>query len=78
MPPGFAHGYVTLEPDCEVIYKVSAYYDPAMERGVAWDDPALDIDWRLSATDLTLSDKDRRNPTLAELEVAFHYGTGNP
>lgn len=73
IPPGFAHGYVTLEPDSEVIYKVTAYYDPAAERGLAWDDPALGIDWRLPLGELTLSDKDRRNPPLADAEVAFTY-----
>ncbi len=73
VPPGFAHGYVTLEPDSEVLYKTTAYYDPSAERGVAWDDPALGIDWRLPADALTLSAKDRRNPTLAAAEPAFAY-----
>jgi dTDP-4-dehydrorhamnose 3,5-epimerase len=73
VPPGFAHGYVTLEPDCEVLYKTTSYYDPAAERGVAWDDPALGIDWRLSASEVILSAKDRRNPRLADLEADFTY-----
>ena len=76
VPPGFAHGYVTLEPNCEVIYKVTNYYDPASERGVAWDDPALDIDWRVPASELTISPKDRTNPILADLEAAFSYLEG--
>ena len=71
IPPGFAHGYVTLEPNTEVLYKVTAYYDPAAERGVAWDDPALGIDWRLPAAGMIIADKDLRNPPLAEAEVAF-------
>jgi dTDP-4-dehydrorhamnose 3,5-epimerase len=73
VPPGFAHGYVTLEPDTEVLYKVTTYYDPAAERGIAWDDPALGIDWRLSPARVILSGKDRRNPPLAQVEVPFTY-----
>jgi dTDP-4-dehydrorhamnose 3,5-epimerase len=73
VPPGFAHGYVTLEPHCEVIYKTTSYYDPAAERGVAWDDPSLGIDWRLAASDAILSEKDRRNPRFDDLERAFTY-----
>lgn len=71
VPVGFAHGFVTLEPDTEVIYKVSAPYAPEHDRGLAFDDPALGIDWGLSAERLTLSDKDRRHPRLAELPRYF-------
>jgi dTDP-4-dehydrorhamnose 3,5-epimerase len=71
IPVGFAHGYVTLEPDCEVIYKTTAYYDPAAERGLAWDDPALGIDWRFAQRELTISAKDLNNPPLADLGPAF-------
>jgi len=73
VPPGFAHGYVTLQPDTVVLYKVTTYYDPTADRGIAWDDPALGIDWRLSASEVTLSAKDQRNPPLAEVEVPFTY-----
>ena len=73
VPPGFAHGYVTLEPDCEVIYQVTDYWAPDCERGIAWDDPSLGIDWRLSPANLILADKDRRNPRLAEVEPAFQH-----
>jgi dTDP-4-dehydrorhamnose 3,5-epimerase len=73
VPPGFAHGYLTLEDDCEVIYKVTDYYAPECDRGIAWDDPALGIDWRISAADATLSDKDRKQPKLADLPPAFDY-----
>jgi len=71
VPPGFAHGFCTLEPDTEVLYKVDAYYDPKAERGIAWDDPALGIGWPVTAAEAVLSDKDRRLPALAELPRYF-------
>ena len=72
VPTGFAHGFVTREPDTEVAYKVTGYYAPACDGGILWDDPALGIDWGVTAEAATLSDKDRKLPTLAELgEVAF-------
>jgi dTDP-4-dehydrorhamnose 3,5-epimerase len=74
VPPGFAHGYVTLVDDCEVIYKVTDYYAPECDRGIAWDDPALMINWRLSASEVILSDKDRRQPRLADTPPAFQFG----
>jgi len=67
VPIGFAHGFVTLEPDTEVIYKVTAPYAPQNDHGLAFDDPALGIDWRLPLSDLTLSDKDRKHPRFAEM-----------
>jgi dTDP-4-dehydrorhamnose 3,5-epimerase len=73
LPPGFAHGYITLEPDCEVIYKVTDYYAKDCERGIAWDDPNLSIDWRLSPDSIVLSDKDRENPTLTDVISPFHF-----
>jgi dTDP-4-dehydrorhamnose 3,5-epimerase len=74
VPAGFAHGYVTLEPDSEVAYKVTAYYSPAHDRGLAWNDPALGIDWRLDPARAVLSVKDRRQPTLAALGTPFPQG----
>jgi dTDP-4-dehydrorhamnose 3,5-epimerase len=71
IPAGFAHGFVTLENDCEVIYKVTDYYAPECDFGIAWNDPALGIDWRLPASDIILSDKDRRQPGLADMTPAF-------
>ena len=67
VPIGFAHGFVTLEPDTEVLYKVTAPYAPENDHGLAFDDPALGIDWRLPLSSLTLSDKDRKHPCLAEM-----------
>jgi dTDP-4-dehydrorhamnose 3,5-epimerase len=73
VPPGFAHGYVTLEDDCEVIYKTTDYYAPDCDRGIAWDDPALAIDWRIARADVVLSDKDRRQPRLQDATLAFQF-----
>lgn len=71
IPAGFAHGFVTLEPDTEVLYKVTAPYGPQNDHGLAFDDPALGIDWRLPHGDLVLSDKDRKHPRLADLPRYF-------
>ena len=77
VPPGFAHGYLTLEAHCEVIYKVTEYWAPDCERGIAWNDPSLAIDWGISAMDVILADKDRVHPRLAELEPVFCYDPRN-
>ena len=74
LPPGFAHGYVTLVDDCEVIYKVTDYYAPECDRGIAWDDPILMINWRLSASEVILSEKDRRQSRLEDVAPAFQFG----
>ncbi|KRE04304.1 dTDP-4-dehydrorhamnose 3,5-epimerase [Bosea sp. Root381] len=71
VPIGFAHGFVTLEPDTEVLYKVTAPYGPANDHGLAFDDPALGIDWRLPHGELVLSDKDRKHPRLVDLPRYF-------
>jgi dTDP-4-dehydrorhamnose 3,5-epimerase len=73
IPEGFAHGYCTLEPGTEVLYKVTAYYDPASEKGLAWDDPALNIAWPIAHDAAILSHKDRTHPKLADLPAYFHY-----
>jgi len=73
IPRGFAHGYCTLEPDTEVIYKVDEYYEPASDRGLRWDDPTLGIEWPVDRAAITISDKDRRQPYLRELAPAFVY-----
>jgi len=71
VPVGFAHGFVTLEPDTEVLYKVSAPYGPVNDHGLAFDDPALGIDWRIPLDKVVLSDKDRKHPRLADLPRYF-------
>jgi len=71
VPVGFAHGFVTLEPDTEVLYKTTAVYSPANDRGVAWDDPDIAIRWLLPPWGPTLSDKDRRWPRLMDAEELF-------
>ena len=73
VPVGFAHGYCTLEPDSEVIYQVSAYYDPACERGLAWDDPAIGVAWPVTAATAVLTDRDRALPRLAGLHDYFPF-----
>jgi dTDP-4-dehydrorhamnose 3,5-epimerase len=65
VPPGFAHGFCVLSQDAQVEYKCTDLYEPASEIGVAWNDPTLSIPWPIAQP--LLSDRDRRNPTLAEL-----------
>ena len=72
-PVGFAHGFCTLEPDTEVEYKVSAFYSREHDMGIHWNDPALAIAWPVAPERATLSDKDKRNPVLAELPRVFSY-----
>ncbi len=71
VPVGFAHGFCTLEPDCEVLYKVTNVYSAANDCGLAFDDPALGIDWGVDPIKAVLSDKDRKHPRLAELGAQF-------
>jgi dTDP-4-dehydrorhamnose 3,5-epimerase len=75
IPVGFAHGYCTLEPDTEVVYKVTSYYDAAAERGLAWDDPALGIAWPADRSDVNLSARDRSHPRLDDLPHYFPFAT---
>lgn len=71
IPEGFAHGFCTLEPDTELLYKVSAPFAPAHDLGLAFDDPALGIPWPVPPGEVLLSDKDRRQPRLADLPPYF-------
>jgi dTDP-4-dehydrorhamnose 3,5-epimerase len=74
IPEGFAHGYCTLEPDTEVIYKVSDYYSPEHDRGLLWSDPALGIAWPVSGDEALISERDRQHPVLSRLPRSFRYG----
>jgi dTDP-4-dehydrorhamnose 3,5-epimerase len=69
VPAGFAHGFLTLEADCEVAYKVSAPYSPEDERAVRFDDPAIGIQWPDIGTPFILSDKDRAAPLLKDSDL---------
>jgi dTDP-4-dehydrorhamnose 3,5-epimerase len=71
VPGGFLHGYCSLEPDTEVIYKVTALWDRAAERAVAWDDPDLALPWPVSPAEAVLSDKDRGLPRLRDCPEWF-------
>ncbi len=73
VPPGFAHGFCTLEPETLVHYKVSDFYAPEAERGIFWADPALAIAWPMAQAEAELSDRDRRHPPLAAFETPFVY-----
>lgn len=71
VPRGFAHGFCTIEPDTEVLYKVDAPYDRAADAGIRWDDPALGIEWPVATAVAILSDKDRTAPRLAGIPPPF-------
>ena len=71
VPEGFAHGYLTLTPDCHVQYKTSAYYAPETEGGLAWDDPELGIDWPIEGLNIILSEKDKILPSFSVLAPIF-------
>ena len=72
VPKGFAHGFLTLTPGAQVVYKCSDFYVPGADSAIRWDDPALGIDWGVETGDVTLSDKDRDAPLLAEIDPPFH------
>jgi dTDP-4-dehydrorhamnose 3,5-epimerase len=78
LPEGFAHGFCTLEPDTEVVYKATAYYSREHDRGIQWNDPALEIDWPARPSEVMLSDKDRNLPLLRDIApmALFAYRTG--
>ncbi len=74
IPRGFAHGFVVLEDDTVFAYKVDNYYSPECDRGIAFDDKNLNIDWILNKEELNLSQKDKTQPKLKETNDLFEFG----
>ena len=74
VPRGFAHGFVVLEDNTTFAYKVDNYYSPKNDRGIAFNDEDLGIDWSLNTSDLNLSAKDKVQPKLSETDDLFEYG----
>lgn len=74
VPRGFAHGFVVLEDDTIFAYKVDNYYSPENDRGIAFDDASLNINWILNHDELKLSPKDTKQPKLSETNDLFEYG----
>jgi len=73
VPKGFAHGFCTLEPNTEVLYKVTDFYAPDHDRGVRWNDEQLAINWPVEASTATLSQKDGALPSFGDLPTYFQY-----
>jgi len=75
VPAGFAHGFCVLSETADVLYKQTAYYDPALERAIAWNDPEVGIQWPLPAEELIVSERDAAAPMLRELadELPFRW-----
>lgn len=73
IPAGFAHGFVTLVPDTSVFYKVTGYYAPECDRGLAWNDPDIAVEWPLLGQAPILSAKDREQPSLKNFQSPFTY-----
>lgn len=75
IPRGFAHGFAVLSDHAVFQYKCDDFYAPQSEGAIAWDDPALGVDWRLPPQAIVLSEKDRHNPYLAQADESFDYNT---
>lgn len=73
MPPGFAHGYCTLENDTIVAYKITDFYSPQYDAGILWNDSTLGIKWPVASIDAIVSDKDRTLPAFTDLPSLFTY-----
>lgn len=77
IPPGFAHGFCTLTDNTVIAYKVTDYYSPGCDKGLAWNDPMVGIDWPSEANAETLSTKDRSQPLLADLPTYFTWANSS-
>ncbi len=77
VPAGYAHGFLTLEDHCEVVYKVDRYYAADADQGITWSDPDIAIDWPLFGVTVSLSTKDEGLPLLRDFDLDFPYD-GNP
>ncbi|KAA9389001.1 dTDP-4-dehydrorhamnose 3,5-epimerase [Neorhizobium galegae] len=77
LPPGFAHGFCTLTADTVITYKVTDYYSAEHERGLLWNDPEIGIEWPVAADKAILSEKDRDQPKLSELQSNFIYAVND-
>lgn len=73
VPKGFLHGFLTLTPDCQVVYKCSDYYAPECDGGIRWNDPSIGVEWGVDADEVILSGKDTDAPFLADFDSPFTY-----
>ena len=73
VPVGFAHGFLTLKPKSEVVYKCTDYYVPQAEGSIRWDDPSIGIDWPLSEN-IILNKRDAIAPRLKDFKTPFNFG----
>jgi len=73
VPKGFLHGFVSMEPNTEIVYKCTDFYAPNCDAAIRWDDPAIGIDWPLGNSQPILSGKDINAPHLADIESPFEY-----
>ena len=71
VPEGFAHGFVTLSDDTEIVYKCSDYYAPECDRAIRFDDPTIGVDWGIDRAAAVLSEKDAGAPVLADADLPF-------
>jgi dTDP-4-dehydrorhamnose 3,5-epimerase len=77
IPIGFGHAYLTLEPNTEIVYKVTDYYAPASDGGIRWNDPDIAVEWPAPVVEAQLSAKDKVQPLLKDFTTPFAYD-GNP